>query len=233
MKFICISDTHLKHPDLSKYPADCIIHAGDATMNGTLKEIARFLEWFGSLNYEYKIMIPGNHDFLFEESFEICKILCEEKNITCLNDSVRFLPRTTLSKEELEKPFDPHSTVIDGGRIKVWGSPVTPRFYDWAFNRVRGDAIQRHWDMIPENVDILITHGPPANTGKLSVVLSGEDVGCENLKNTILAKKPKYHIFGHIHEGYGILKTENTTYINCSVLNRSYQLVNDPVVFEI
>lgn len=121
-------------------------------------------------------MIPGNHDFLFEENFSLCNLLCKEKNIICLNDSVSFLPRKL--QNIIPEKFNPETTIIDGGRIKIWGSPMVP--YIWGvFNKFRGDQIQHHWDLIPDNLDILITHGPAAKLGTLSQVLNGEDVGCE------------------------------------------------------
>ena len=36
--------------------------------------------------------------------------------------------------------------------IKIWGSPVQPWFYDWAFNRTRGAEIKKHWDLIPKDL---------------------------------------------------------------------------------
>jgi predicted phosphodiesterase len=227
MKFVCISDTHLNHPNLNDYPADVILYCGDSTLSGTLKEVLQFLEWFKSLNYAFKIMIPGNHDFLFQDNFDLCKILCIERGIICLNNSITWVPRK-IENINQEK-FDPYTTPIGAPRpFKIWGSPITPYYGGWAFNKYRGDQIKKYWDLIPDDLDILITHGPPAKVGNLGVVVKGEDVGCEDLKNTVLIKKPKYHIFGHIHEGYGIYVDDNTTYINCALLDK-----NKPVVFEL
>lgn len=210
MKIVFISDTHEQHNKLVNLPeADMIIHGGDITNRGKVQEVDEFIEWFASLNYKYKIFIAGNHDFYFENYawYEIQKRLPEGMYYLC-NSGVE----------------------IEG--IHIWGSPITPTFYNWAFLRERGAEIRREWESIPsENLDILTTHGPPAKV--LDRCINGSIVGCEDLLAKIEEVKPKYHLFGHIHEGYGIKETKNTTFINGSVLDERYQLKNQPIVFEI
>ncbi len=44
----------------------------------------------------------------------------------------------------------------------------------------------------------------------------------------------KFHIFGHIHEGYGVTqnkKIKDTVFINASSVNVNYQCVNKPIMF--
>ena len=78
-----------------------------------------------------------------------------------------------------------------------------PEFYGWAFNLPRGGACQAKWDLIPDKVDVLMTHGPPLGHG--DTLQSGGRSGCVNLLHTIQQRvQPKYHIFGHIHEGMQI-----------------------------
>ena len=208
MKFLVISDTHGKHNELSLPKADVIIHAGDICSRGYEQEVMDFLKWFDRLDYKYKIFIAGNHDFLFErESDEVLQKLIPP-GIIYLNDS---------------------AIEIEG--IKIWGSPITPWFFNWAFNRNRGEAISRHWEIIPDDIRILVTHGPPFSI--LDKTLKKEHVGCEDLLQKILEIKPGFHLFGHIHEAYGIFKNNDTTFINASVLDANYNLRNEPVVFEI
>ncbi|MFM2394957.1 MAG: hypothetical protein RLZZ546_2940 [Bacteroidota bacterium] len=209
MKIVAISDTHLKHRKLHLPQADMIIHAGDVSSRGKESEIIDFLSWYEDLkNYKYKIFIAGNHDFYFENNIkeEIEKII--PPSVIYLNDS---------------------SVCIEG--INIWGSPISPWFYDWAFNRQRGPEIKKHWDLIPQDTDMLITHGPVF--GKLDRTVGGSHVGCEDLLNTILSIKPKIHICGHIHEGYGVNEGKFTTFINASVLDINYEIKNRPIVFEI
>lgn len=208
MKVIAISDTHGYHHQLSLPSGDVLIHAGDVSSQGSKQEVQDFLQWFSDLNYEHKIFIAGNHDFFFEraDSDMITSIIPD--NVIYLNDSG-----------------------ISIGGLNIWGSPVTPWFFNWAFNRHRGADIKKHWKFIPQNTDILITHGPVY--GVLDRTIHGQRVGCEVLKEAIQVIKPKIHICGHIHESYGQVQTMDTLYINASVLDVQYRLVNDAVLFEI
>lgn len=112
MKFVIISDTHGEHRKLTLPKGNVIIHAGDISRRGEKEEIIDFLDWFKELDFEHRIFIAGNHDFFFERSSEedIKKVI--PSNVTYLCDS---------------------GVTIEG--IKVWGAPVTPWFYNWAFNR--------------------------------------------------------------------------------------------------
>ncbi len=208
MKFITISDTHGKHHSLQLPPADAIIHAGDVSSRGREEEIIDFVKWFSGLDYKYKIFVAGNHDFFFERCNELRLKTIIPNNVIYLNDS---------------------SIEIEG--IKIWGSPISPWFYDWAFNRHRGATIQKHWNLIPNDIDIIVTHGPVY--GFLDKTVSGDAVGCKDLLNTIYKIKPKVHICGHIHEGYGQIEDNGINYINASVVDFNYRLVNKPIEFEI
>lgn len=115
--------------------------------------------------------------------------------------------------------------------INIWGSPITPTFFNWAFNRDRGSNIAKYWDKIPQNTDILITHGPPS--GILDRTISGSNAGCGDLLKKIELIKPKYHLFGHIHEAYGVYETAHTTFINGSILDEDYRISNPSVSFNI
>ncbi len=208
MKFVAISDTHCRHSSLKLPKADVLIHAGDVSYRGEKSEVEDFLHWMDSLNYRYKIFIAGNHDFYLEKQPAAAITQLLPKNVFYLNDS---------------------GLVIEG--LNIWGSPVTPWFFNWAFNRFRGTSINRHWKMIPPNTDVLITHGPPF--GILDTVINGRNVGDKDLLKKVLEIKPKVHVYGHIHEGYGVTKKGITKFINACVLNESYELVNPPVVFEV
>lgn len=208
MKFIAISDTHCRHKSLKLPKADAIIHAGDVSYKGERSEVEDFLKWFGGLNYTYKIFIAGNHDFFFEKVAPATLLNLLPKDVIYLNDS-----GVTINN------------------IKIWGSPVTPWFYNWAFNRARGEAINKHWKLIPADTDILITHGPAY--GILDNIINGSNAGDKDLRKRIEAIKPKVHICGHIHEAYGSTKWNGTHFINATVLNESYELVNPPVVFDL
>jgi Icc-related predicted phosphoesterase len=114
--------------------------------------------------------------------------------------------------------------------IKIYGYPITPEFMDWAFNRKTGKEISQHWNKIPAETDILITHGPPF--GILDTNRNEYRTGCEDLLETVNKIQPKYHLFGHIHEAYGMVQNEKTTFINASILDERYRIKNTPIQFE-
>lgn len=203
MQITTISDTHGLHQQLQLPGGDLLIHSGDVCNRGTQEEAANFIDWFEKQPYTYKVFIAGNHDFFFENftQQEIQNIL--PKNIFYLNDS---------------------SIKIEG--ITIWGSPITPEFHNWAFNKKRGKEINKHWQQIPNNIDILITHGPAY--GILDKTFRNQNVGCKELLKVIENIQPKYHIFGHIHEDFGMFQNQNTTFINTSSLDFNYKMRKNP-----
>ncbi|MGX1753439.1 metallophosphatase domain-containing protein [Sphingobacterium sp. NPDC055346] len=208
MQIVAISDTHGKHRDKKIPDGDILIHAGDVTRGGKKEQVIDFLEWFAEQRHTYKIFVAGNHDFYFEQADpdEINDLI--PNKIIYLNDS---------------------GVEING--IKFWGSPITPWFNNWAFNRERGTKIKQHWDLIPDDIDILITNGPPF--GILDETVYGKQTGCEELLLRVYQVKPKYHIFGHIHEEYGNLTKAETTFVNASVLDDWYEMKNKPIVIDL
>ena len=110
--------------------------------------------------------------------------------------------------------------------LRIWGSPITPWFWDFAFNRGRGAEIDRYWQQIPTGLDILLTHGPPQ--GVLDLTTRGDDAGCADLRNRVLLTKPRFHLFGHIHEAYGQTVLGETECYNGSVVDEYYNVVMPP-----
>ncbi len=208
MKFVAISDTHGRHAGLQLPVGDVLIHAGDVSMKGDEAAIDDFLHWFAEQKFQHKIFIAGNHDFYFERTPAEIIAAKIPAGITYLNDS---------------------GVTING--IHIWGSPISPWFYNWAFNRHRGEEIKRHWDLIPSSTAILITHGPVFKI--LDKTSRGQHVGCEDLMEKVNIIQPKVHICGHIHEAYGTLEQAGINYINASVLNEKYALVNEPISFSL
>jgi len=211
MKITFISDTHGKHAKLTpkiSLDTDLLIHAGDLSSLGRSNELEDFLSWFDSLPIPNKVFIAGNHDFLPEQEPTLFRsLLSNYPNLTYLENEA-----------------------ITINEVKIWGSPITPFFFNWAFNRQRGNDIRRYWEAIPDDVDILVTHGPALGFGDKTT--RGELVGCEDLLEIINQIKPKYHIFGHIHEGYGQYQNEDTIFINASMVNVRYEMVNLPITID-
>jgi predicted MPP superfamily phosphohydrolase len=227
MKVTLISDTHTKHNQLNgDLPGgDLLIHAGDFMNSGyNPMEAMEFFNWFDKISiYDTKVLIAGNHDrWMQNEPEEAQGILTGYKTIEYLQD------------EEMVLYFDGPNGDWDEDNVRIYGSPWQPEFYNWAFNLPRnGEALKAKWDAIPPNTDILITHGPaqtyldtsgaPYNTPLL---------GCELLKERIELIKPKIHVCGHIHGGYGYYFNGHTHFFNASILNERYNYANKPFHFE-
>lgn len=212
-----ISDTHTKHNKLDGFlpGGDILIHAGDLTSRGYITEIENFAKWYDKINnYDTKVFICGNHDFGFQDDYEKVKgLLTGYKTIDYLQDDWMMVG------EDYEK------------MVKIWGTPWQPEFFNWAFNLPRGEKLMEKWNLIPTDVDILVTHGPPF--GKLDyVAYDGKNVGCEDLLFKVQEIKPKIHVFGHIHESFGYVFDGNTHYINAAVLNGRYEFRNKPVTID-
>lgn len=235
----CISDTHNQHKKIFLPGGDILIHAGDATGRGQSGEIEPFLKWYGSQDYTYKIFVAGNHDWGFEREPERYQEMCKKYGVIYLEDSGITI-----------QDFD------TGEDIKIWGSPVQPEFCNWAFNRsitptaLHPDDydpyhsygykvhpyIKPHWDKIPDDTDILITHGPPEGIldGVQNFFHDPNDmtsVGCPHLREAVRRVKPKLHVFGHIHDQSGIMVSEGTTFCNAAQLNDSYNVHYKPKEF--
>ncbi|GAA3923892.1 metallophosphatase domain-containing protein [Litoribacillus peritrichatus] len=205
MRFVVISDTHGMYPKVSVPDGDVLIHCGDILARGRLSEIDTLNGWLESLPHEHKIIIAGNHDRCFQKH-----------------------QQETLEKLTSAIYLQDSSVVING--LKFYGSPWTPEFYDWYFMLNRRERAEK-WKLIEEDTDVLITHGPPFSI--LDQVLEGEHVGCPELLKRVKEVSPKYHLFGHIHEGYGMVEDGDTTYINASLNNVKYRPVNMPWVLDI
>lgn len=205
----CISDLHGFLPELSG--GDLLIIAGDLTARDELHQYEKFVQWMQYQKYKTIIWIGGNHDGMIEKRLirfsSIHNIIYLEDSMTIVND------------------------------LKIWGSPWTPTFYNWHFMKDRGTAIKEKWDLITEDIDILITHGPPY--GILDKVFMsskaniGNHAGCVDLREAIERIQPKLHVFGHVHEGYGQMTLKCTPRdikcVNASIMNENYEPVNKPI----
>jgi predicted phosphodiesterase len=211
MRLVILSDTHGLHGFISSVPdGDVLIHAGDMTGRGTLEDIEGFLGWFGALPHPHKLLVTGNHDWIFERRPTVAEGLIPT-GVTYLRDA---------------------GVSIAG--INFWGSPWQPWFYDWAFNLHRGAEIATKWALIPIDVHVLITHGPPHGILDDVVMPAGKHQGCEALRER-LGSLPalRLHAFGHIHEAYGMLSEGACRFVNASICDFHHAPVNAPVVVEL
>ncbi|KAK0195534.1 Metallo-dependent phosphatase-like protein [Armillaria mellea] len=201
-RFVCISDTHSHTFDVPW--GDVLIHSGDLTNTGTLKDFKKTMEWIGSLPHRTKIIIAGNHDLTldrhddwYEKNYKgwhtkpenLEPILELLKGLTARNAGVVYLQNESHTFQAKE-----------GRRTwSVYGSPWSPEFCDWAFNYDRRDG--KHLVSQFPKTDILLTHGPPL--GIFDLTTGCTRVGCRDLTNRLPYLRPRIHLFGHIHEGHG------------------------------
>ncbi len=212
----CISDLHGYKPRLDG--GGLLIVAGDLTARDKVDEYLEFNKWLSEQKYDRKIVIAGNHDGLIEKGINV---------------------QTLHNSSNLINPILANRTVFlcDSlyvfNNMKIWGSPWTPTFLDWHFMKDRGEPIKQMWDLIPDDTEILITHGPPF--GIQDQVKSPEKfAGCEELRNALnRLKKLKLHVFGHVHEGYGKVIVNGVIHVNASIMDEDYNPINKPIRIEI
>lgn len=229
----CIADLHSHYPQLDG--GDLLIVAGDLTKTDTLIEQHYFMGWLYEQNYKKKIFIAGNHDNILE---------CVEPKR--FNDS-KVIKDLYDPKTEIEYLCD-SGTEFDG--LKIWGSPWTKKFEGMnpkcmAFTVDTDEELSEKWKLIPNDIDILVTHSPPC--GILDTVddqnhWEGYHVGSSSLSFRVLnVIKPKLHVFGHIHECGGethecpgeTFEFGPPIFINASHVNEYYEPVNKPIRVEL
>jgi Icc-related predicted phosphoesterase len=222
-----ISDTHTKHgliPMEDLPGGDLLLHAGDIMNSGYNKnDIHDFCTWFHSLDqYQDKVFIAGNHDRMFENH------PLEANTIVNHYGSVIY-----LQDDDFVIYGDGPNGDMPENNIRIYGSPWQPEFYSWAFNLPKnGIEIAGKWEAIPSNTDILITHGPAFGTLDTVKGREWDNLGCELLAQRIEVIKPKIHICGHIHSGYGYQFKNGTHFFNAAVLDERYEYTQKPMTFD-
>lgn len=206
LRLVCLSDTHERHGELVVPDGDVLVHAGDFTGHGRPNKVEAFGRFLATLPHRHKVIVAGNHDFLFEK---------DPGRARDLLGDVHYLEDAGIT--------------IEG--LSFWGSPWQPWFHDWAFNLPRGAALAEKWALVPAGVHVLVTHGPPMGVMD-RVHRGGFHVGCEALTEALERIRPRLHVFGHIHEGYGTVREGERLSVNASTCDLSYRPVNPPVVLD-
>jgi Icc-related predicted phosphoesterase len=216
MRLVFISDTHSLHGRMA-HPVpdgDVLIHCGDFCGRSTLNDVSIFSTWFSAFPHPHKVLIAGNHDWpLANDDWQEAEARLSE--FEYLHDT---------------------SVTIDG--VKFYGSPYQPEFFNWAFNLPRGEPLALKWAQIPEDTNVLLTHGPPHGILDECPAMRNRHqwvhVGCEELdKRVQQLPELKVHAFGHIHEGSGVTQRGNVTYVNASICDDKYRPWNPPRVVEV
>jgi len=189
MRIWHISDTHTYHR-LLEVPTniDMVIFSGDCSNPrdpyNNEPEVRGFIDWYRTLKIPYKIFVAGNHDTSIEK---------------------RLVTKEDFKRHDIIY-LENEDVTIEG--LKIFGSPFTPTFgYGWAFNKDR-NKLERIWrNIIDEDVDIVINHGPPKGILDLSTDRHGgiERCGDKSLLNRVMEVNPKLCLFGHIHNCLDII----------------------------
>lgn len=229
LKIVALSDTHGQHRNVTVPDGDVLVFAGDLmTCGWKFQEVVSFCNWFKAHPHKHKILVAGNHDRMFESDLAMCR---GEMGAT-----IQYL--------------QDDGVLIDG--VKFWGSPYQPQFCNWAFNKHRGEEIKKHWDLIPKDTDVLITHGPAhgildqmtltGSWGSKIIIHPSEHLGCEELRAAVDRINPKIHIFGHIHGSHGSSAKgvndestfkDSTCFYNVAVCDEQYNPTNPATVIEV
>lgn len=207
MRIVCISDTHGLHDEVVVPEGDILIHAGDHCNHGRQSEVRKFDAWLARQPHRHKIFIAGNHDWPWQKQSRYAPLW--------IKSGATYLRDTAIT--------------IEG--LKIYGSPWQPEFCSWAFNLPRGPLLAAKWQAIPEDVDILVTHGPPL--GILDRNAGDERTGCEDLAVHVRRVRPRLHVFGHIHDSHGMVERDGTRFVNACACNYDYDPVNPPIVVDL
>lgn len=223
LKLCFISDTHTQHDQVNIPDCDILIHTGDATYLGKQHEVESFSQWFRQLPIKHKVYVPGNHDRSFEWEPE---------------DAKNWLGFEKSFKDNYGSCYLLNQEMIEIEGLKIYGDPRQPRFgnpiKNWAFNVDRGEPLREVWELIPEDADVVATHGPAF--GILDwAYYSSENAGCRDLMERLYQVQPLIHACGHIHESFGWRKPDDmrTLFINASTCTLEYNPTNSPILVEV
>ena len=192
-----------------------LIVAGDIGENHD--DYFLFFTWIAKTDYQKKVVIAGNHDYLIENG-EVPIHACADFDYLC--DS---------------------GTEFQG--LKIWGTPWVRVDINWhpnvrAFGKYADEQLEPVWETIPKDTNILVTHSPPHGIGDcVGKTFSKMDcVGSPSLRNQIQTFLPKLHVYGHIHEGYGMRCNSdfpNIRFVNAAIMDKYYDPVNEPITIEL
>lgn len=213
MKICLLADTHGFLPEIE--PCDLLIHAGDICPVSDHSEAfqlswldTNFRTWLNEVPAKKVIGIAGNHDFVFESDTNASKWIKTHLPWVYLQD---------------------RGTNFEG--YKIWGSPWQPWFCDWAFNLERGPALAKKWAEIPDDTEILITHGPPKNVLDVEGFRKTH-VGCADLlERTWRLPNLKLHVFGHIHHSFGQSELAEAKFVNATYVDEGYRPRPDAPIY--
>jgi len=224
IRLLIISDTHDRWPYSDSNPApkvDVLLHCGDLTQVGGLPAFCRAIENIKSIDAELKLVIAGNHDLELDEKW-VRDNMEDEDDLEGSAKAIAFFKAQKKHGVHYLEEGTHSFTLNHGAKITIYASPYTPEFNGYAFAYRTEDRFSLGAHSIPDNADIVMTHGPPdlkSSAYKLDINGKGEHCGCEKLAKAIQRVKPRLHCFGHLHEGRGAAyakwNTDGAPHISC------------------
>ncbi len=223
INIVVFSDNHgVIDFDLPK-DIDLLLIAGDITPFTGSQHSAYQRLWFDNnflpfIENKAKniVFVAGNHDRMFEK---IMKSNEEDSFRATLPKHIHYLRDSMIE--------------LDG--LKIYGTPFTPMFCNWFFMDDE-NGLDRRFSKIPENIDILLSHGPAFG---LSDMISqrcdiGKNCGSTTLLKHVQRVNPTYFFSGHIHSANHILSdfvynNKVTKYANVSILDEYYEPLYIPL----
>lgn len=213
MKAIIISDTHGQEAKLKIPDCDVLIHCGDFSNLGTEEELSKFAGWLKTLPHKHILLSPGNHDGMTQENPARAKEILENAR-----SGVRLLLHEAL---ELEG-------------IRFFFSPLTPEYAGWWWMLEEPDLVAK-WAEIPDDTEVLITHGPP----KLILDTVERQIGHHAGSSSLYARiqqlpKLRHHFFGHLHHSGGqTVRIGGVDFTNAAVLDDRNHFRNQPQIYDL
>lgn len=206
MRIVCFSDTHGLEDQIQIPDGDALIFCGDLCCGGRIEEYYRFAQFMRKQKHSLKIIVAGNHDWLFQREPQQAKQIFE--GVTWLHDNA-----------------------ISIGRDTIYGTSWQPTFFNWAFNRTEQELSELYSRIFFETT-VLVTHCPPYEV--LDVNRDGQNCGSVALKERA-NNLPylRYHLFGHIHGNWGEHFDGKCSSINCCVLTENYTVYRKPIVIDL
>eukprot|EP00927_Polykrikos_kofoidii_P045484 TRINITY_DN3949_c0_g1_i2.p1 TRINITY_DN3949_c0_g1~~TRINITY_DN3949_c0_g1_i2.p1 ORF type:complete len:361 (-),score=31.75 TRINITY_DN3949_c0_g1_i2:62-1144(-) len=226
VRFVFISDTHMEHESLPCLPpGDVLVHTGDFTNHGSFAEVQAFAQWMSQQPHPFKLVVPGNHDFLLDADYY-----------------EQYWSDWSTKKESTDQAIAAFKSrgvkvlmddVIEIKGVTVAGSPWVTRYAEWrtGFNKTP-EEMQRHWEswqeqlvsspLTKQNPLIILTHMPPKGIGDREP--NGRRNGCPHLMKMIQSLRPALHAFGHNHSDAGFFTSEYTTFLNATSVCDYYRV---------
>jgi Icc-related predicted phosphoesterase len=196
------------------------LHCQSKMIESRLWLIDEFKPWAASLPVEQVFFIAGNHDFWFERND------LTAHQIFSSHDKVRYL----------KNEYVDYISTQDAKVYRIFGTPYCHIFGNWAFMRDE-ETLAKKFNQIPGNVDILLSHDAPYGTSDIcfeGFSASKGHIGCPELRDAIIASKPKYNFHGHLHStNHGEELLGETKVYNTSILNEQYSLVYEPLMIRL